>query len=123
MVKWYVFIYIVFNGLDIVVEPGNTVALVGSSGCGKSTTVSLIERFYDPEGGEVVCIYVFIYIVFNGLDIVVEPGNTVALVGSSGCGKSTTVSLIERFYDPEGGEVVCIYLYCIKWIRYSSGAG
>ena len=61
--------------------------------------------------------------VLNGLDIVVEPGNTVALVGSSGCGKSTTVSLIERFYDPEGGEVVCIYLYCIEWIRYSSGAG
>ena len=53
-----------------------------------------------------------------------EPGNTVALVGSSGCGKSTTVSLIERFYDPEGGEVVCvIYIYCIDWIRYSSGAG
>ena len=51
----------------------------------------------------------FIYIVLNGLDIVVEPGNTVALVGSSGCGKSTTVSLIERFYDPEGGEVVCSY--------------
>ena len=47
----------VLNGLDIVVEPGNTVALVGSSGCGKSTTVSLIERFYDPEGGEVVCSY------------------------------------------------------------------
>ena len=51
--------------------------------------------------------------VLNGLDIVVEPGNTVALVGSSGCGKSTTVSLIERFYDPEGGEVVCSYLYIL----------
>ena len=51
--------------------------------------------------------------VLNGLDIVVEPGNTVALVGSSGCGKSTTVSLIERFYDPEGGEVVCCYLYIL----------
>ena len=53
----------------------------------------------------------------NGLDIVVEPGNTVALVGSSGCGKSTTVSLIERFYDPEGGEVVCSYLNCIVFLR------
>ena len=59
MVKWYVVIYIVLNGLDIVVEPGNTVALVGSSGCGKSTTVSLIERFYDPVGGEVVCNYLY----------------------------------------------------------------
>ena len=42
----------------------------------------------------------------------VEPGTTVALVGSSGCGKSTTVQLIERFYDTESGEVVshCIHL-------------
>ena len=55
----------VLNGLDIVVEPGNTVALVGSSGCGKSTTVSLIERFYDPEGGEVVYIYLHILIDFK----------------------------------------------------------
>ena len=47
----------VLNGLNLSIEPGNTVALVGSSGCGKSTTVQLIERFYDPEGGEVVCIF------------------------------------------------------------------
>ena len=34
-------------------EPGKKVALVGESGCGKSTTVNLIERLYDPVGGEV----------------------------------------------------------------------
>ena len=44
----------VLQGLDIGVEPGETLALVGASGCGKSTTVQLIERFYDPESGEVV---------------------------------------------------------------------
>ena len=46
----------VLNGLNISVEPGTTVALVGSSGCGKSTTVQLIERFYDAESGEVVSV-------------------------------------------------------------------
>lgn len=49
--------------------------------------------------------------VLNGLNITIEPGKTVALVGSSGCGKSTTVQLIERFYDPEDGEVVCFTLH------------
>ncbi|XP_052792991.1 ATP-dependent translocase ABCB1-like isoform X1 [Mya arenaria] len=45
---------VVLNGLDLEVEPGQTVALVGSSGCGKSTTVQLTERFYDTESGEVM---------------------------------------------------------------------
>ena len=43
----------VLQGLSISVEPGQTLALVGPSGCGKSTVVSLIERFYDPLGGQV----------------------------------------------------------------------
>ena len=44
----------VLQGLNVDVEPGQTLALVGSSGCGKSTTVQLMERFYDPEEGSVV---------------------------------------------------------------------
>ncbi|RUS77640.1 hypothetical protein EGW08_014600 [Elysia chlorotica] len=43
----------ILNGLDLSVEPGQTLALVGESGCGKSTSVQLVERFYDPEGGQV----------------------------------------------------------------------
>lgn len=43
----------VLDGLNLTIEPGTTVALVGRSGCGKSTVVSLIQRFYDPDQGTV----------------------------------------------------------------------
>ncbi|XP_072329676.1 bile salt export pump-like isoform X1 [Scyliorhinus torazame] len=44
----------VLNGLSISVKPGQTLAFVGSSGCGKSTSVQLLERFYDPNEGKVL---------------------------------------------------------------------
>ncbi|XP_004557739.2 bile salt export pump [Maylandia zebra] len=44
----------VLKGLRVSVKPGQTLAFVGSSGCGKSTSVQLLERFYDPDEGQVV---------------------------------------------------------------------
>lgn len=44
----------VLRGLTVSVKPGETLAFVGSSGCGKSTSVQLLERFYDPDQGKVV---------------------------------------------------------------------
>ncbi|XP_076808163.1 ATP-dependent translocase ABCB1-like [Clavelina lepadiformis] len=43
----------VLKGLTTAVRPGQTVALVGQSGCGKSTCIQLLERFYDPVEGVV----------------------------------------------------------------------
>ena len=41
------------SGIDLVIEPGETIALVGSTGAGKSTLAKLVARFYDPGEGSV----------------------------------------------------------------------
>lgn len=40
--------------MNLVINPGESVALVGESGCGKSTFVNLMMRFYDPDFGEIL---------------------------------------------------------------------
>ncbi|RMZ70090.1 leptomycin B resistance pmd1 [Pyrenophora seminiperda CCB06] len=50
----------VLSNLNLQVQTGQFAALVGASGCGKSTTISLLERFYDATSGR---------ILFNGQDI------------------------------------------------------
>lgn len=44
---------LIFNKFNLKIPSGKTVALVGPSGGGKSTTIGLIERFYDPLSGSV----------------------------------------------------------------------
>ena len=44
----------VLNGLSLTVQPGQKVALLGESGCGKTTTTLLLERLYDVTGGEIL---------------------------------------------------------------------
>ncbi len=44
----------VLNGINLVCEPGQTVGIIGSTGSGKSTLVSLIPRFYDADSGQVL---------------------------------------------------------------------
>ena len=42
------------NGLSIEALPGQTIALVGATGAGKSTVLNLLTRFYDPTGGRIL---------------------------------------------------------------------
>uniref|UniRef100_W8B7Y6 ABC-type xenobiotic transporter n=1 Tax=Ceratitis capitata TaxID=7213 RepID=W8B7Y6_CERCA len=43
----------ILNKLNLTIHRGQTIALVGSSGCGKSTIIQLVQRFYDPQEGSV----------------------------------------------------------------------
>ena len=44
----------VLDDISLVIEPGSTVGIIGSTGCGKSTLVSMIPRLYDPDEGEIL---------------------------------------------------------------------
>jgi ABC-type multidrug transport system fused ATPase/permease subunit len=44
----------VLRGLSLKISPNESIALVGESGCGKSTFVSLLMRFYDVDFGEIL---------------------------------------------------------------------
>ncbi|KAM5568564.1 ABC transporter B family member 11-like [Rosa sericea] len=63
--------------------------------------------------------------IFLGFSLSIPSGATVALVGQSGSGKSTVISLIERFYDPQAGEVLIdginLKEFQLKWIRQKIG--
>ncbi|KAJ0081187.1 hypothetical protein Patl1_10099 [Pistacia atlantica] len=63
--------------------------------------------------------------IFSGFSLYVPSGTTAALVGQSGSGKSTVISLVERFYDPEAGEVLIdgfnLKKFQLKWIREQIG--
>lgn len=60
-------------------------------------------------------------LILHGFCLEVKAGTSIGLVGKSGCGKSTVIALIERFYDVERGTVkvdeVDIRLLDIEWYR------
>ena len=63
--------------------------------------------------------------VLKGLSVEVKPGETLALVGQSGCGKSTCIQLLERFYNADKGGIAIdgtpIQALNLKWLRQQIG--
>ncbi|PNY06872.1 ABC transporter B family member 9-like protein, partial [Trifolium pratense] len=63
--------------------------------------------------------------IFSGFSFYIPSGTTAAFVGQSGSGKSTIINLLERFYDPEAGEVliddVNLKNFQVRWIREQIG--
>ena len=65
------------------------------------------------------------HLVCNGYTLSIKAGQTVALSGVSGSGKSTIIQLIERFYDPSSGSITLdgtdIKTLNVKWLRSQLG--
>ncbi|HET9139613.1 ABC transporter ATP-binding protein [Actinophytocola sp.] len=76
-------------------EPADPVALPARSGGGRAISFTGVSFRYGPDTP----------VVLPEFDLTVPAGQTVALVGATGAGKSTIAKLVARFYDPTTGAV------------------
>ncbi|MCP3913350.1 MAG: ABC transporter ATP-binding protein [Actinomycetia bacterium] len=89
-------IHSVLSTAPLIVDQAHPVGLHGTSSVGRVEFRDV--SFGYPDEPEVA--------VLDHLTLTVEPGETVALVGPTGSGKSTVARLIPRFYDIAGGEIL-----------------
>jgi ATP-binding cassette subfamily B protein len=89
----------VLDGLDLHVAPGESLALVGATGSGKSTVAGLLARFYDPDDGRVL---------LDGIDLrelrIADVRHAVALVFEDTFLFTDTVRENIRFGSPDAGD-------------------
>ncbi|MDP1725406.1 MAG: ABC transporter ATP-binding protein [Bacteroidota bacterium] len=81
----------VINSKEIIEEIPDAISITGLKSCIEFKNVS-----FSYEGEKVL----------NNINLKIEKGKSVALVGPSGSGKSTLVDLVPRFYDPQQGKVL-----------------
>ena len=84
----------IFALLDEPPEPDRGIRAIGRAR-GEVRFHAVSHRYRD-DGGEVL----------HQLELDVRPGETIALVGPSGGGKTTLMSLLPRFYEPESGDIL-----------------
>ncbi len=107
-------------------EPLNQLAHVGATvadaGAGASRVLDIIDQdepisdptvpkiLHDPKGKiefrKVSFDYTTDHAVLQEVSLSVEPGESVAIIGPSGVGKTTLLQLLNRFYDPSGGAIL-----------------
>ncbi|VDI04249.1 Hypothetical predicted protein [Mytilus galloprovincialis] len=90
----------VLRGLSLDIRKGQTVALVGSSGCGKSTGIQLLQRFYNPEKGEKTIFWIQVLLLLYYILINMPGGNSLTSnksVNKSGkCGNTVQTLLAAK---------------------------
>lgn len=91
-----------------VPEPERPSALPASAGSGRTVRFDRVRFSYTPQAP-----------VLPELRLTIPAGQTVAVVGATGAGKSTLVKLLARFYDPTSGAVLLdgVDLRCVDTVR------
>lgn len=103
---------------EVIDRQNNSPASAGIQPDSLRGTIEFRNIFFSyPTRGE--------FPVFSGLDLTIGEGESVALVGSSGSGKSTVAALLLRLYEPQSGEIVCnginIAEMSARWLRRQIG--
>ena len=61
--------------------------------------------------------------VLDDVSLTIEPGQTVGIIGSTGCGKTTLVSMIPRLYDADEGRILAVSYTHLGYLSYGGKSG